>query len=595
MSLRVLLAALVLAAAPSLAAQTLQRDAAPVQTALRYVEAQGPALGLSRADTEAPLVTDAYLDEATGIGHVYLRQQVGGIEVADANLNVTLGRTGEVVYMTGAFYAQAAARTNTAAPSLTAEAAVARDAALTGEAVPTAFRATEGTGRGVTFAPDGRSDQPVTARLVYQPMEGGQFRLAWETLFYPTGSPHVWLVRVDAQSGAELARYDLVVTDTWGEALHEAQESVGPWLFSDAVASAPLAANASPAMVGSYRVYAMPVESPIHSTPASPADGRTLVANPDVAGGIASPFGWHDTNGAAGAEFTITRGNNAYAYTDTDGNNSPDAGSAPDGGAGLAFDFTLDLTQAPSTYRPAAVTNAFYWSNIIHDVTYQYGFTEAAGNYQTNNYGRGGLGNDALNAEVQDGSDTDNARFFPAVDGSVNRMEMYLWPTPNPDRDGDLDAGVMTHEYTHGISNRLTGGPATVSCLNNGEQMGEGWSDYYGVMLTMRTGDTRTTNRGVGNYVLNLPTTGPGIRPAPYNTNFAVNDYTYQRTRTAAVPHGVGFIWATILWEATWDMIDAHGFSADIYNAAGTAGNQMMLRLVNEAMKVQSCSPGFVD
>jgi hypothetical protein len=43
-----------------------------------------------------------------------------------------------------------------------------------------------------------------------------------------------------------------------------------------------------------------------------------------------------------------------------------------------------------------------------------------------------------------------------------------------PDRDSDLDAGVIAHEYGHGISNRLTGGPATVSCLNNAEQMGEG-------------------------------------------------------------------------------------------------------------------------
>ena len=49
-----------------------------------------------------------------------------------------------------------------------------------------------------------------------------------------------------------------------------------------------------------------------------------------------------------------------------------------------------------------------------------------------------------------------------------------------PDRDSDLDNGVIAHEYGHGISNRLTGGPTTVTCLNNAEQMGEGWSDWFG-------------------------------------------------------------------------------------------------------------------
>src|SRR5690606_4421907 len=92
----------------------------------------------------------------------------------------------------------------------------------------------------------------------------------------------------------------------------------------------------------------------------------------------ASPFGWHDVNGAVGAEFTTTQGNNAHAYTDTDANNLPDPGSSPNCGAGLDCDFPLDLSQAPSAYRPAAVTNLFYWNNTIHDIQYRYGFNEAA-------------------------------------------------------------------------------------------------------------------------------------------------------------------------------------------------------------------------
>ena len=152
------------------------------------------------------------------------------------------------------------------------------------------------------------------------------------------------------------------------------------------------AAAQAPLNPDAYRVYAIPDESPIHSTPPSPADGRVLVANPATAN--ASPFGWHDTNGIAGAEFTTTQGNNVHAYTDIDANNTPDAGSSPDGGVTLDFLFPLDLTQAPATYRPASVTNLFYANNIIHDVLYLFCFDEASGNFQTINYGNSGLGKD---------------------------------------------------------------------------------------------------------------------------------------------------------------------------------------------------------
>ena len=85
------------------------------------------------------------------------------------------------------------------------------------------------------------------------------------------------------------------------------------------------------------------------------------------------------------------------------------------------------------------------------------------------------------------------------------------------------------------------------------------------------------------------------MRPAPYSTDFGVNGYTYGDTQTAAVPHGVGFVWATVLWEVTWELIDRYGFDADLSNASGTAGNQVALSVVTEGLKLQPCSPGFVD
>jgi subtilisin-like proprotein convertase family protein len=340
-----------------------------------------------------------------------------------------------------------------------------------------------------------------------------------------------------------------------------------------------------------YQVYHIPVESPSHSSPPTPADGRTTEVNP--ADSLASPYGWHDTNGAAGAEYTTTQGNNVHAYTDTNADNLPDAGSSPDGGPTLNFSFALNLNNAPSTYRPAAVTNLFHWNNLMHDLWYQYGFDEASGNFQVNNYGRGGLGNDYVQAEAQDGVGFNNANFGTPADGSRPRMQMFLWNAPNPDRDGDLDNGIIAHEYGHGVSNRLTGGPSNVNCLGNAEQMGEGWSDWLGIMMTIEVGDAGTDPRGVGTYALNQPSTGTGIRSYPYSTSMVTDPRTYDTIKTAAIPHGVGSTWAAMLWEVSWALINDYGFDPDIYN--GTGGNNIAMQLVIDGMKLQPCSPGFVD
>ena len=88
----------------------------------------------------------------------------------------------------------------------------------------------------------------------------------------------------------------------------------------------------------------------------------------------------------------------------------------------------------------------------------------------------------------QDGGGTSNANFMTPPDGQAPRMQMYVWNTAVPNLDGDLDNGVIVHEYGHGVSNRLTGGPANVGCLTGAEQAGEGWSDFLAYTLTMPSG-----------------------------------------------------------------------------------------------------------
>lgn len=160
-------------------------------------------------------------------------------------------------------------------------------------------------------------------------------------------------------------------------------------------------------------------------------------------------------------------------------------------------------------------------------------------------------------------------------------------------RDGDLDNGVVLHEYGHGISTRLTGGRLNSGCLMNQEQMGEGWSDYFALVLTMKVGDSGDDLRGVGNYSLGQGTGGLGLRTRYYTTDFTINNFTYNSIKTQAVPHGVGSVWATMLWDLTWAFVDQYGFDPDIYH--GTGGNNMALQLVVDALKLQPCSPGFVQ
>ena len=163
-----------------------------------------------------------------------------------------------------------------------------------------------------------------------------------------------------------------------------------------------------------------------------------------------------------------------------------------------------------------------------------------------------------------------------------------------PLRDGDLDNGIIAHEYGHGISTRLTGGPST-QCLSGAEQGGEGWSDFFALFMTMKPGDTGPQRRGIGTYVLSEGTDGGGIRPAPYSTDMGINPYTYGMVSNPeiSVPHGVGFIWATMLWDMTWNLIDEYGYDPDVYNGKG--GNNIALQLVIDGLKLQPCSPGFID
>lgn len=58
-------------------------------------------------------------------------------------------------------------------------------------------------------------------------------------------------------------------------------------------------------------------------------------------------------------------------------------------------------------------------------------------------------------------------------------IAMFIFNMTNPARDGALDNEIIIHEFTHGVSSRLTGGGNSSNCLETKEakSLGEGWSD----------------------------------------------------------------------------------------------------------------------
>lgn len=554
--------------------------------ALEHVRENAAELRLTSADLAGLNVTDAYRSGHNGVTHVYLGQGHLGLEVVGPSMTVNIARDGTVLHATSRLMRNVSGRA-------TGHIVLKPDAALERATSALHLKLTQeievisgpiGTERRVLLTGGGISAAPIPVRLVYQPASSGRLRLAWAMRIEDVSGGHRWVVSIDAESGAVLRADDLVLRDnvqTTAKALtHEggafAAREIGPEPTGDGA---------------KYRVYALPLESP--------NDGpRTLEESP--ADALGSPYGWHDTDGAAGPEFTVTRGNNAHAYADP----NPFVIAEPlplmdaECGPSLNCDHPLDFQLPPHAWRQASITNLFYWNNVVHDVFYRYGFDEAAGNFQVNNYGRGGIGGDHVFAEGQDHGFVNNAGFWPAPEGEPGVMEMFFWVNPPSTRviDGSLDSGVITHEYGHGISTRLTGGPARIDCLQGGEQGGEGWSDWVALALTARPGDSGPQRRGMGTYVLNEPDrSSDGIRPTPYSTSMTINPATYDSIKDLVAPHGVGYVWATILWEVYWALVGEHGFNPDVYRDWTTGGNNLAIQLVVDGMKFQPCNPGFVD
>ena len=146
----------------------------------------------------------------------------------------------------------------------------------------------------------------------------------------------------------------------------------------------------------------------------------------------------------------------------------------------------------------AAISNLFTGHNRMHDWAYRLGFTETAWNMQTDNGTRGGLGGDPELGNAQAGArgtpeQRDNANQITPPEGMPTITNMYMWQPIagafySPCVDGDYDATVFAHEYTHAISGRMIGGPNAGWSGTQAGAMNEATSDLYAMEMLSEFG-----------------------------------------------------------------------------------------------------------
>ncbi len=676
----------------------------------------------------------------------YVVQEYKGIPIQNAIGSFAI-KNGKIVSFTGKFVNNIASKISGLNTSISPENAVKKASVSLGVGIASDIKVlhkTNTTKNSFLLSKGNISTDNIPVTLVFE-QKGDKLMLCWDLSIHTKNGENWYSARVDAVSGKLVSKNDWVIHCSFDAHSHNRKKAKSFSLFK------PESKVSTSFMDATYNVYPIPsIESPNHGD-------RQLVSGQEDE--LASPFGWHDTNGAEGAEFTTTSGNNVIAFEDINGDD--EFGAQPDGGANLLFDYSFDPNTLVVDNQDASITNLFYANNVIHDVWYHYGFDEASGNFQFNNYGRGGFGNDEVFADALDGSGFNNANFATPPDGANPRMQMFLWnPQASPDiqvfvvnnttaagsyvivdnnfdpghvdapevpdgitsdlvlaidddpaanasdacsdlvnaadidgkiavvrrgecnfddkvfrcqeagaiavlvvnnQDGDpivmggdnglinipavmigmndgeaiitemttntvnitlsdaglnilandssFDNGIVIHEYGHGISTRLAGGANNSGCLiacvefdddgnciQDTEQMGEGWSDWFALMMTIESGDTGADARGIGTFAAGEPTTGGGIRPFPYSTDLNVNPVTYGDTNDEtnfSAPHGVGSVWASIIWDLNWALIERDGFDPDLYN--GTGGNNLAMQLIIDGLKLQTCNPGFID
>ena len=596
--------------------------------------------GLNEQDLQELHFIGESVSPDSGIRMVRVEQTVNGLPVFQSESRFILDAEGRIVRSLGLMVPDASQTAEYPTQVLPAADALQRTMGHFGVQVTPAsmqlVKSDDGGNRVGIRVDDPNITDTVESELVYFPAAPGVLIPAWSQVIF--GVNEDWYVLADATDGQLL----------WGKQIrsdlstHDARFRV--YVQADGVTPADNPAPQSPsaAVPGAGTQF--------------PAIAPSIVSMFLAQNTTASPNGWIDDcpGGVCTANETQTLGNNTLVCVDRtngasnacdttgimslDGNGRP-TGNPDSGGRNRDFlgtaprDFQTDFLPAPQGGNPEAGTSSsvagtagtgflrasavqqFYVTNWYHDKLYALGFDPAAGNFQNNNFGGGGTGNDRVLVDVQDGQANNNANFATPPDGTSGRAQMFNFTGPAIDRDGGLDTEILIHELTHGTSNRLVGNAAGLQ-WDIGAGMGEGWSDFYALSLLNNTNADDPNGRyATGAYATYKLATATfvdnyvyGIRRFPYSTDNSVNPLTwadvdqstYNHSGGIAVNplgfqfggalevHNVGEIWALTLWEMRSRIIAAN--SNDV-----PTGNQIALRIVTDGMKMTPSNPTFTQ
>jgi hypothetical protein len=460
-----------------------------------FLKENAELTGIAAAQIDGLKIFADYTNPDGDLSFVELDQEINGIPVFRGEVKAGFTRRGELIRVI-----------NNLAPGLDYN-AVSNDFGDPAEAVKSAAGFIVNDVSNFVLKPNiasssesrtvfGTGDSATTAEKMYFPTEPGVAVPAWRVLIWQPVD--AYYVIVDAATGTMLWRKNITEDQTQS---------------------------------ATYNVYANPnaminvAESPFPFTPGplSPngAQGAGIPRTSITRVGNEAPYTFNNLGWITDG-ITVTDGNAVQAGLDRDGVDGVDTNSEA-ASATRDFIFTyspldpnsntgdapIPVTQTypGSVFQQGTVTQLFYICNWYHDELYRLGFTEQARNFQNDNFGRGGVGADRVRGEGQDSSGTNNANFSTPADGGRGKMQMYVWTGPNPDIDGNLDAEVVIHEHTHGLSNRLHGNGSGLS-INMSRGMGEGWSDFYAQSLLSEPTDPINGIYAMGGYDTYLGTAG---------------------------------------------------------------------------------------
>ncbi|ATB47884.1 peptidase M36 [Corallococcus macrosporus DSM 14697] len=433
----------------------------PAKAALAQISAHATLYGLASFEAAGAKVTNVSTN-TQGVKVVTLAQESSGIEVFRQSLKVLLNKHNQVVAISGSLSKHASveiprskAKARFTLPATEAIAAAYKD--LTGAALDRSLLTR------VNSAQKGDKYSHFTLASYARPLEEGFVIPARaKQVYFPLPGKLVPAYYVEINTGransVDSDYFAYVISATDGQLLMrndlKAHAEFTYRVFSDTTPpytphDGPIGSGGTPHPTGMPDGY---------QSPYVPANLITLES---------LPFSQNDPWLPDGATETI--GNNVDAYADL---TEPDYYNTGDLRASVTapgvFDRAIDFTIQPDANNEqiaAATTSLFFLNNWLHDWYYDAGFDEASGNAQQDNFGRGGVAGDRLQAQAQDYSGTDNANMLTPADGASPRMQMYLFSGARNSRLTVNAPAEIAGDYQGGVSS--TFGPQTFDVTGN--------------------------------------------------------------------------------------------------------------------------------